>query len=83
MIERNNIQTGITTLVGRGWTLAAIADELDTHYTTLARWRDGERYPHNAKAVLALLNSLDAKKPPKKRRYGEQGHYMQRRARGE
>lgn len=40
-------------------------------------WRTGERYPHNAKAVLALHDSLVEKKPPPRRRYPD-GHYLQR-----
>ena len=82
MVRRDDIQARIAGLTAGGWTLAAIADELDIHYTTLARWRTGMRYPENAKAVLMALDSLAGKKHPPKRRYPN-GHYMQRRARGE
>ena len=83
MVRSDDIRGRITTLIGSGWTLAAIADELDIHYSTLARWRAGQRHPENAKPVLMALDSLADKMPPKKRRYGPDGHYLQRRARGE
>ena len=77
MVRREELQERISTLLHSGWTLAALADELDIHYTTLARWRVGARYPENSKAVLMALDGLADKKPPPRRRYPE-GHYMQR-----
>ena len=83
MVLEDEIRQQITVLIASGWTLAAIADKLEIHYSTLARWRDGTRYPENARPVLLALTGLSRETPPPKRRYGEKGHYMQRRARGE
>ena len=65
-------------LQGEGWTLAALAYELDNHVTTLEKWKAGTNNPNNAKAVLMALDGLKSKRPPPKRRYPD-GHYMQRR----
>ena len=64
------LQEAIRNLLARGWTLAALADELGVHYFTIARWRDGVQFPSNAKAVLAMLHGLERKKRiPLKKRY--------------
>ena len=73
----NGVQEKIEHFLASGWTQQALADEMGMSWNGLRYWRTGERYPHNAKAVLALFESLADKKPPKKRRY-PMGHYMQR-----
>lgn len=68
----NEIQTRIAQLVEKGWTLAAIADELDVKSDTVENWRAGRRNATNAKAVLAMLDKLSkSKRIPKKRRYAK------------
>ena len=66
----SEIQLRIAKLVEKGWTLAAIADELGVTSDTVELWRAGERNPTNAKAVLAMLDKvLKKKRIPKKKRY--------------
>ena len=64
-------QQRLTALVEKGWTLAAIADELGVAHVTVEKWKNGSRHPANEKAVLlALDNVLRKKTIPKRRRYG-------------
>ena len=66
----NEIQTKIAELQEKGWTLAAISDELEVTVNAVEKWKAGDRKPQNAKAVLMLLNRLLAQKHvPKKKRY--------------
>lgn len=66
----NEIQSRIAKLVERGWTLAAIADELGVKPDTVENWRAGRRNPTNAKAILALLDKVfGMKRIPKQKRY--------------
>lgn len=66
----SEIQTKIAQLVEKGWTLAAIADELGVTSDTVELWRAGKRNPTNAKAILLMLNKLlEKKRIPKKKRY--------------
>lgn len=68
----NEIQSRIAQLVDRGWTLAAIADELGVTSDTVELWKAGRRNPTNAKAVLAMLDKvLEKKRIPKQRRYAK------------
>lgn len=68
----NDIQTRIAQLVAKGWTLAAIADELGVTSDTVELWKAGRRNPTNAKAVLAMLDVVSKKKQiPKQRRYAK------------
>ena len=65
-----DIQRKITALQKKGWTLAAIADEVGVTPNAVEKWKAGDRYPANDKAVLSLLDKLAQKKRiPKKRRY--------------
>ena len=74
----NEIQSKITILMAKGWTLAAIADELGVKPDTVENWRAGRRNPTNAKAILVMLDKvLEKKRIPKKKRYEQgsrQGH---------
>ena len=66
----NDVQERITRLIDKGWTKAALADELGMGWMGLHQWTTGERNPANPKLVLAALDSLLARKRvPKKRRY--------------
>lgn len=74
----NEVQSKIVQLVEKGWSLAAIADELGVTSDTVEHWRAGRRNPTNAKAVSLMLDRvLDKKRIPKQRRYAKgsrQGH---------
>jgi hypothetical protein len=66
----NEIQTKIAELQRKGWTLAAIADELAVTVNAVEKWKAGDREPRNAKAVIMLLDQLlERKRIPKQRRY--------------
>ena len=67
----NEIQERIEALQGKGWTAAAIADELGVTADALAKWKTGDRYPSNAKGVFAILDGLSQHSPPPKRRRHE------------
>ena len=67
----NDVQTKIDELETKGWTLAAIADELAVTVNAGEKWKHGDKYPANSKAVLTLLDQISKKKPPKKRRYSQ------------
>jgi transcriptional regulator with XRE-family HTH domain len=73
----NDMQTKIAELQSKGWTLAAIADEVGVTVNAVEKWKAGDRYPANSKAVLNLLGKLAQKKRvPKQRRYTD--HRIQR-----
>jgi len=66
----NDIQEKLNELQEKGWTVAALAEELGQARVTLDKWRYGERYPANAKAIMAMLDGISTKKRiPKQRRY--------------
>lgn len=66
----NDIQAKLAELEEKGWTLAAIADELEISHNAVEKWKVGDRYPRNAKAVLIVLDQLSKRKRiPKKKRY--------------
>jgi len=66
----NNIQAKLAELEEKGWTLTAIADELEISHNAVEKWKAGDRYPRNAKAVLIVLDQLSKRKRiPKKKRY--------------
>ena len=66
----NDVQIKIKELQEKGWTLAALADELGVTVNAVEKWKAGDRYPSNAKAVLTLLDQIaKRKRAPKKRRY--------------
>jgi len=69
-LTMNDVQKALAGLQDRGWTLAALADELGVTVNAVEKWKAGQRYPANAKAILALLDWIGAKKRvPKQRRY--------------
>lgn len=68
----NDVQKALAGLQERGWTLAALADALGVTVSAAEKWKAGQRYPANAKAILALLDRIGKKKRvPKQRRYGK------------
>lgn len=68
----NEIQMRIIQLVGKGWTLAAIADELGVTSDTVELWKAGKRNPTNAKGILLMLDKvLEKRRIPKKKRYAK------------
>ena len=73
----NDAQEILSELQEKGWTLAAIADELGTAADTVVKWKSGVNYPALPKLVIPVLNDLLKKRPPKQRRYGGT-HHLQR-----
>jgi len=68
----NEVQSRIAQLVEKGWTLAAIADELSVTSASVENWKAGKRNAANAKPILAMLDTLLNKKQiPKQRRYAK------------
>ena len=68
----NDVQQSVADLESRGWTLRAIADEVHTHWTTVARWKAGSQYPEHAALVISALYALlKRKRVPKQRRYAK------------
>ena len=66
----NDVQEVLARLKLKGWTMAAIADELDTHYNTVQKWAAGDRFPANAMAVKHELERLLVRRRiPKGKRY--------------
>ena len=54
----NDIQVKLALLQKRGWTLAAIADELAVSHNAVEKWKAGDRNPTNGKATLMFVESL-------------------------
>lgn len=66
----NEVQTKIAELQDKGWTLAALADEVGVTTNAVEKWKAGDRNPSNLKAILLLLDNLmNKKRIPKRRRY--------------
>jgi transcriptional regulator with XRE-family HTH domain len=73
----NDVQTRIAQLQEKGWTLAALADELGVTPNAVEKWKAGDRYPRLEKPVLDALDRLaKMKRVPKKRRY-QKGQKLQ------
>lgn len=68
----NDVQTLLGELIEKGWTNASIADEVGHTVNAVEKWKAGDRYPSNPKAILILLEQLsERKRIPKKRRYSK------------
>lgn len=66
----NDVQAKLALLQEKGWTLAAIADEVGVKSNAVEKWKAGDRYPRPDKPVLEKLAQLQKRKRiPKKRRY--------------
>ena len=67
----NDIQEKLLELKDRGWTMAAIADELGVSHMAVFRWQKGMRKAENSRSVLHMLDTLmKRKRIPKRRRRG-------------
>ena len=64
----NEIQEAIDRVQAKGWTLAALADEMGVSRLTVYRWKLGVVYPRSAVAVVLLLRTLEGRKEAPKRR---------------
>ena len=65
-----DVQEMIAGLREKGWTVAAIADELSVDYDTVARWQRGTRSPANVIGVRLVLGQLlKRQRIPKRKRY--------------
>ena len=66
----NEVQIKIAELQEKGWTLAALADELEVTPNAVEKWKAGDRNPSNVKAIILLLDQISKRKRiPKKKRY--------------
>jgi transposase-like protein len=66
----NEVQRIIGELEERGWTLAAIARELEVSWKTVHRWKHGSREPHHARLIILGLERLRARRRiPKRKLY--------------
>ena len=67
----NDIQAKLLELKQKGWTMAAVADELDVSHMTVFRWQKGIRSAQNSRSVLYMLESLlQKKRTPRRKRRG-------------
>ena len=66
----NEVQKRIAVLRELGWTLAAIADELEVTVNAVEKWQAGHRVPSNLRSTLEHLDRLAKRRRiPKRRRY--------------
>lgn len=69
------IQIKIMELEDRGWTLAALADEIGMSVNTVEKWKAGDNRPRYRLKMYNLLDQIKQRKRiPKKRRY-KKGRY--------
>ena len=67
----NEVQDRLLALKEKGWTMAAISDELGVSNMTVFTWSKGTRNAENARSVLFKLDSmLVRKRVPKRKRRG-------------
>ena len=66
----NEVQERLQALQEKGWTLAAIADELEVTVNAVVKWKAGDRSPSNRKSICEHLDRLlNQRRIPRKRRY--------------
>ncbi len=71
LIAIDDVQSKLLELKDRGWTMAAIADELGVSHMAVFRWQKGMRNAENSRSVLHMLDTLmKRKRIPKQRRRG-------------
>jgi hypothetical protein len=68
-ITMGMIQEQIEELLRRGWTIAAIGDELEYSRDSIERWRKGSNPSSQKVVALGLEDLLRRKRIPKKKRY--------------
>jgi hypothetical protein len=69
MLNSTAIQTALAALKEKGWSLAAIADELQVSWVTAWRWKKGQMPVHVQLVAGAMDELLKKKRIPKMRRY--------------
>jgi DNA-binding transcriptional regulator YiaG len=70
IIDMEEIRKMIEELLARGWTTAALSEELGVSRDTVYRWRSGRNPPENPKLVaLGLIRLLHRRRVPKRKRY--------------
>jgi transcriptional regulator with XRE-family HTH domain len=62
----------IDALLEKGWTIAAIADELGYSRDSIERWRKGSNPPSSKLVTRGLQDLLRRKRIPKRKRYTRQ-----------
>jgi transcriptional regulator with XRE-family HTH domain len=68
----NDVRSKIAELQDKGWTLAAIADEIGVTVNAVEKWKAGDRYPRPDKPILDILDRVAKRKRiPKQRRYAK------------
>ena len=66
----NDVQERLAALQEKGWTLAAVADELEVTVNAVVKWKAGDRTPSNRKSILEHLDRLlQQRRVPPQRRY--------------
>jgi hypothetical protein len=65
------IQEQIEELLRRGWTIAAIGDELEYSRDSIERWRKGSNPSSQKVVALGLEDLLRRKRVPKRKRYAQ------------
>ncbi len=66
----SEVQELLSALKAKGWTYAAIADEIGVTSDAVEKWKGGLRQPSNRKITsIALTALLEKKHVPKQRRY--------------
>ena len=78
-LTMNDVQQKISDLRGKGWTIQAIADELEVHRESIRDWMNGRYYPAHSKPILMAMDTLMKRKPPPRRRYPGT-HHLQRKS---
>jgi AraC-like DNA-binding protein len=68
--DMEEIKKMIEELLARGWTIAALSDELAVSRDTVYRWRSGRNPPENPRLVaLGLSRLMHRRRIPKRKRY--------------
>lgn len=71
-VTMNDIQDKIAQLQKNGWSITALSERIDQARVTVDKWKSGERYPANHKAILTMLDQIaKQKRVPKQRRYAK------------
>ena len=65
-----DVRDVIARLQIKGWSIAAMADELSLSRYAIDKWKSGARNPSHQALVLAALKKLETRKRiPKRKRY--------------
>ncbi len=70
MHNMSEVQDALTKLQEGGWSLTAIAGELNVTVNAVEKWKAGQRNPSNPTLTLQALGNLaKRKRVPKRRRH--------------